>query len=296
MADEVNRHFAAVALAAVPAAALLCGLAAMALSRSDLAPWIFTTGIAPVLLVLLWSILKSLMRGEYGLDIIAALSMTGALLAGEALAGVVVALMYSGGLLLEDFAQGRAQREMTALLGRVARTAQTYRGKELVETAIELLVPGDRLLIRAGEVVPADGTVESGSALLDESSLTGEALLVRRNAGAAVQSGVANGDAPFNLVVSKTAALSTYAGVVRLVDSARLSKAPMARLADRYALGFLAVTLALAAAAWFFTGDPKRALAVLVVATPCPLIIAVPVAIVTGMSRAAKRGDRKSVV
>ena len=290
MADEVNRHFAAVALAAVPAAALLCGLAAMALSRSDLAPWIFTTGIAPVLLVLLWSILKSLMRGEYGLDIIAALSMTGALLAGEALAGVVVALMYSGGLLLEDFAQGRAQREMTALLGRVARTAQTYRGKELVETAIELLVPGDRLLIRAGEVVPADGTVESGSALLDESSLTGEALLVRRNAGAAVQSGVANGDAPFNLVVSKTAALSTYAGVVRLVDSARLSKAPMARLADRYALGFLAVTLALAAAAWFFTGDPKRALAVLVVATPCPLIIAVPVAIVTGMSRAAKRG------
>ena len=290
MADEGRRHFAAVALAAVPAAALLCGLAAMALSRSDLAPWIFTTGIAPVLLVLLWSILKSLMRGEYGLDIIAALSMTGALLAGEALAGVVVALMYSGGLLLEDFAQGRAQREMTALLGRVARTAQTYRGKELVETAIELLVPGDRLLIRAGEVVPADGTVESGSALLDESSLTGEALLVRRNAGAAVQSGVANGDAPFNLVVSKTAALSTYAGVVRLVDSARLSKAPMARLADRYALGFLAVTLALAAAAWFFTGDPKRALAVLVVATPCPLIIAVPVAIVTGMSRAAKRG------
>ena len=183
-----------------------------------------------------------------------------------------------------------SKREMTALLGRVARTAQTYRGNDLVETAIELLVPGDRLLIRAGEVVPADGTVEVGSALLDESSLTGEALPVRRNAGAAVRSGVANGDAPFNLVVSKTAALSTYAGVVRLVDAARLSKAPMARLADRYAIGFLALTLALAAAAWFFTGDPKRALAVLVVATPCPLIIAVPVAIVAGMSRAAKRG------
>ena len=290
MADEGKQHLAAVALAAVPAAALICGLAAMALSRSDLSPWIFTAGIVPVLAVLLWSIVKSLMRGEYGLDIIAALSMTGALLAGEALAGVVVALMYSGGLLLEDFAQGRAQREMTALLGRVARTAQTYRGNDLVETAIELLVPGDRLLIRAGEVVPADGTVEVGSALLDESSLTGEALPVRRNAGAAVRSGVANGDAPFNLVVSKTAALSTYAGVVRLVDAARLSKAPMARLADRYAIGFLALTLALAAAAWFFTGDPKRALAVLVVATPCPLIIAVPVAIVAGMSRAAKRG------
>jgi heavy metal translocating P-type ATPase len=290
MNKDNSQHFAALALAAIPASALVAGLVAMAVSRGDLATWIFMAGIIPVLAALLWSIVKSLMRGEYGLDIIAALSMTGALLAGEALAGVVVALMYSGGLLLEDFAQGRAQREMTALLGRVARTAQAYRGSGLVETAIELLVPGDRLLIRAGEVVPTDGTVESGSALLDESSLTGEALPVRRNAGAAVASGVANGVAPFNLVVTNTAANSTYAGVVRLVDAARSSKAPMARLADKYAIGFLIVTLLLATAAWYFTGDPKRALAVLVVATPCPLILAVPVAIVAGMSRAAKRG------
>ena len=167
-----KQHVAAMALAAIPASALICGLAAMAISRSDLATWIFIAGIVPVLLALLWSIVKSLLRGEYGLDIIAALSMSGALLADEALAGVVVALMYSGGLLLEDYAQGRAMREMTALLGRVARTAQAYRNGILVETAIELLVPGDRLLIRAGEVVPADGAVESGSALLDESSLT----------------------------------------------------------------------------------------------------------------------------
>ncbi len=290
MNSENKQHRTALALAAIPASALICGLAAMAFSRSDLATLIFMAGIVPVLLALLWSIAKSLRRGEYGLDIIAALSMLGALLAGEALAGVVVALMYSGGMLLEDYAQGRAMQEMTALLGRVARTAQAYRGGSLVETAIEVLVPGDRLLIRAGEVVPADGTVESGSALLDESSLTGEALPVRRNAGAAVASGVANGDAPFDLIVTRTAALSTYAGVVRLVDAARLSKAPMARLADRYAIGFLAVTLVLAAAAWFFSDDPKRALAVLVVATPCPLILAVPVAIVAGMSRAAKRG------
>ncbi len=290
MSIEKKQHLAAVALAAIPASALICGLATMALSHSDLAIWIFMAGIVPVLLALLWSIVKSLLRGEYGLDIIAALSMSGALLAGETLAGVVVALMYSGGLLLEDYAQGRAMREMTALLGRVAHTAQVYREGSLVETAIELLMPGDRLLIRAGEVVPADGTVESGSALLDESSLTGEALPVRRNVGAAVASGVANGDMPFNLVVTKTAALSTYAGVVRLVDAARLSKAPMARLADHYAMGFLAVTIVLAAAAWFFADDPKRALAVLVVATPCPLILAVPVAIVAGMSRAAKRG------
>ena len=285
-----RRHTSALLLAAAPAIALVAGLTAFAMSRADLAAWIFGAGVVPVLAALLTTIVQSLRRGEFGLDIIAALSMTGALLAQETLAGVVVALMYSGGLLLEDFAQGRAQREMSALLGRVARSAQVYRDNGLVETLIELLLPGDRILIRAGEVVPTDGRVARGPAMLDESSLTGEPLPVLRNDGADVASGVANAGAPFDVVVTRLAAESTYAGIVRLVDAARLSKAPMARLADRYALGFLAVTLVLAGAAWIFTGDPKRALAVLVVATPCPLILAVPVAIVAGMSRAAKRG------
>ncbi len=268
----------------------MVGLAAMAMDRGDTAFWIFAAGIVPVLIALLVSIIRSLARGEFGLDIIAALSMTGALLANEALAGVVVALMYSGGQLLEDYAQGRAQREMTALLGRVARTAQVYRGNGLVETPIEQLQPGDRLLVRASEIIPADGQVHGGAALLDESSMTGEPMPVRRNAGEAVSSGVANAGAPFDLMLSHTAANSTYAAVVRLVDAARFSKAPVARLADQYALGFLAVTVTLAGGAWFLTGEASRAVAVLVVATPCPLILAVPVAIVAGMSRAAKRG------
>ena len=280
----------AIALAIIPALALVGGLAAMAFSHSGLAKWFFVAGIVTVLAALLASIVKSLVRGEFGLDIIAALSMSGALYAGEALAGAVVALMYAGGQLLEDFAQGRAQREMTALLGRVARTAQVYGGNGLVETPIERLAPGDRILVRADEVVPADGRVSQGVAQLDESSLTGESLPVRRAAGEDVASGVANIGAPFDLTVVRASADSTYAGIVRLVDGARFSKAPMARLADQYALGFLAVTLALSGAAWFLTGDPRRALAVLVVATPCPLILAVPVAIVSGMSRAAKRG------
>ena len=278
------------ALAAVPATALTAGLVAMALAPGQMVYWIFAAGVIPVLGALLVSIFRSLARREFGLDIVAALSMSGALLANEALAGVVVALMYSGGQLLENYAQGRAQREMTALLGRVARTAQVYRGSTLIETPIESLVPGNRLLIRASEIVPADGRVHTGEAMLDESSLTGEPIPVHRSPTDTVASGVANAGAPFDLVVERTAANSTYAGVVRLVDAARFSKAPVARLADQYALGFLGVTLVLAVGAWVLTEDPVRAVAVLVVATPCPLILAVPVAIVAGMSRAAKRG------
>lgn len=288
--SQLSLQLRTIALAAVPATALLVGLATMAMGRADVSAWIFAAGIIPVLIALLFSIVRSLARGEFGLDIIAALSMSAALLANEALAGVVVALMYAGGQLLEDYAQGRAQREMTALLGRVARTAQVYRGSGLVETPIEQLVPGDRLFIRASEILPADGQVHGGAALLDESSMTGEPMPVRRNEGEAVSSGVANAGAPFDLVLSHTAANSTYAAVVKLVDSARFSKAPIARLADQYALGFMAVTVAMAGGAWFLTGETSRAVAVLVVATPCPLILAVPVAIVAGMSRAAKRG------
>ena len=292
-AEQPVRPFGAsrnAALAAVPATALSVGLGVMAMGDHSEAVWIFTAGIIPVLIALVVSIIRSLVRREFGLDIIAALSMSGALLANEALAGVVVALMYSGGQLLEDYAQGRARREMTALLGRVARTAQVYRGAGLVETPIDQLLPGDRLLVRASEIIPADGHVQSDAALLDESSMTGEPTPVRRRAGEAVASGVANAGAPFDLVISHTAADSSYAAVVRLVDGARFSTAPAARLADRYALGFLAMTVAMAGGAWLWTGETARAVAVLVVATPCPLILAVPVAIVAGMSRAAKRG------
>ena len=285
-----SKHVAALALAAIPAASLISGLVAFALSQQALVPWIFAAGIIPVLAVLLVTVAQSLLHGEFGLDIIAAFSMLGALLAGENLAGVVVSLMYSGGMLLEDYAQGRAQHEMSALLGRVARSAQVYNAGSLVDTLIENIKPGNRILIRAGDVVPTDGHIASNLAMLDESSLTGEAMPVQRREGAEVASGVTNAGEPFDVLVTKLASDSTYAGIVRLVDAARLSKAPMARLADRYALGFLAVTLLLAGGAWMLTGDPKRALAVLVVATPCPLILAVPVAIVAGMSRAAKRG------
>ncbi|RZA24660.1 MAG: heavy metal translocating P-type ATPase, partial [Proteobacteria bacterium] len=255
-----------------------------------MATTIWTIATLPVLGALLLQIVVSLRRGDVGLDVVAALSMSAALAFGEPLAGNVVALMYSGGQLLEAFAQGRAGREMTALLGRVARTAMCVRGKSIKEVPIDDIVPGDTLIIREGEVLPVDGKVSGEQAILDLSALTGESLPQRISRGGEALSGATSTGAAFELVALRPAAQSTYAGIVRLVEAAQSSKAPMVRMADRYAIWFLVLTVALAGAAWLGSGDPLRALAVLVVATPCPLILAVPVAMISGMSRAARCG------
>jgi heavy metal translocating P-type ATPase len=277
-------------LAGLAAAGLTAGVAAALTGRGELASLLWTAVTLPVLAALLVEIVTSLRRGDVGLDIVAALSMTAALAFGEALAASIVALMYSGGQYLESFAEKAARREMTALLSRVPRTAVRHRDGQLEEVALDFLQPGDRLLIRRGDVVPVDGTVAEGVAVLDQSALTGESLPVRVRLGEAVMSGSTNAGEAFDLTATRRAAESTYAGIVRLVETAQRARAPMSRLADRYAMLFLAVTIALAGSAWALTGDPIRAVAVLVVATPCPLILAVPVAIVSGLSRAAKIG------
>jgi heavy metal translocating P-type ATPase len=277
-------------LAALAAAGLAAGLLARLSGFGVWSETIWAAVTVPVLLTLLVEIVTSLRRGEVGLDIVAALSMSAALAVGETLAAAIVALMYAGGQSLESFAERRARRDMTALLSRVPRTALRYRDGRLDEVSLEHIVPGDRLLIRQGDVVPVDGTVANGVAVLDQSALTGESLPVTFKSGQPVLSGATNAGDAFDLAASHRAAESTYAGVVRLVEAAQRSRAPMTRLADRFAIVFLAVTVLLAAAAWWLSGDPVRAVAVLVVATPCPLILAVPVAIVSGLSRAAKFG------
>lgn len=277
-------------LLGIALAGLLAGLGLYFGGRADLAQTVWFAGVVPVLAALVVEILRSLARGEVGLDIVAALSMTAALTFGETLAAAVVAVMYSGGTFLESFAEGRARREMRDLLSRVPRTATRHRGGGLEEVPLEAVAPGDRLLIRQGDVLPVDGHVASASAFLDTSALTGESLPVRLERGAEVMSGSTNAGDAFDITATREAKDSTYAGIVRLVEEAQASKAPMARLADRWSLGFLVVTLAIAFAAWWFTGDPIRAVAVLVVATPCPLILAVPVALVAGLSRAAHFG------
>ena len=278
---------------------LLVVVSAIGLSAGFLAPYFGMSalqhmfwGLAAtiVLLFLAREILTSLWRGEFGLDIVAALSMSGALYFGETLAAAVVSLMYSGGQLLENFAEARARAEMNTLLGRAPTKALRYLDGQLIEVRIEELVPGDRILVRQGEIVPVDGKVASGKALLDQSILTGESVPVYRNAGDEVLSGSSSLDTAFDVITIRPASQSTYSGIVRLVQAAQEAKAPMVRLADRFALWFLALTVLLAGGTWIATGDHLRMLAVLVSATPCPLILAVPVAIISGISKSARRG------
>ena len=279
-----------ITLMVIALAGLVCGMALWLAGQPGVADVVWSAGVVPVLLVLLADIMRRLKSGEVGLDIVAVLSMSAALIFGETLAAAVVALMYASGTLLENFAAGRARREMSDLLARVPRTATRHCNGALEEIALDDIAPGDLLLIRQGDVAPVDGTVASEDAILDQSALTGEAMPVRLGIGQDVMSGSTNAGDAFDLRVTRRAADSTYAGIVRLVEAAQQSKAPMARMADRYALVFLFVTVALAVAAWWFTGDPIRAVAVLVIATPCPLILAVPVALVAGLSRAAHFG------
>jgi len=269
---------------------LAAGVAAWWSGRPGIADlaWTVTTAIALIPLTI--SVLLDLLRRELGVDVIALLAMGGALAFGQPLAGAVVALMLSGGLSLESYAQGRASRELRALLARAPRMARVRRGDDLQLVAAEEVRRGDLLLMGSGEVLPVDGVVAEGIAVLDEAALTGESRPVERRTGDLVRSGAVNAGGPFDLRATATVAESTYAGIVRLVQEAQASKAPFVRLADRYAAVFLPLTLAIAAAAGIASRDPVRALAVLVVATPCPLILAVPVAIVGGISRAARRG------
>ncbi len=250
----------------------------------------YAWGTVPVLLALALDMARSLRRGAFGLDAIAALAMLAGLLMGEALAANVVALMYAGGQALEAYAQARAGREMQALLARQPRTALRHAGEGVEEVPLDALRPGDRLLVPRGAVLPVDAVLEEGTALLDESALTGEAMPVRHAPGDALRSGSGNAGDAFSCRATTDAAASTYAGILRLVRHAQEARAPMARMADRWALGFLIFTLALSGAAWASSGDATRALAVLVVATPCPLILAVPVALMAGVSRCAATG------
>ncbi len=277
-------------LVAVPAAGLVLGFVFFAIGHGTWSAWIWASCATPVLLALIVQIVAGLRRGDVGLDIIAALSMASALVFGEQLAAAVVALMYAGGQYLESFAERHARREMTSLLARTPRTAVRNRDGALEEIDLAIIGPGDRLLVRRGDVVPVDGVVGSGLAVLDQSALTGESIPVQHTAGAAIMSGATNAGDAFDLIASKRAAESTYAAIVRLVEAAQRSKAPMSRLADKVALIFLGFTVVIAGAAWLWNGDPIRAVAVLVVATPCPLILAVPVAIISGLSRAARQG------
>jgi len=237
-----------------------------------------------------WWVLDTARHRRLGADVIALLALIGTLVVGEYLAGAVVAVMLASGRALEAGAAARAREELSGLLDRAPRRARRLDVRGVSDVAVDEVCPGDALLVKPGEVVPVDGQLDSPDGVVDESALTGEALPVSKTAGDPVRSGTVNAGGPFTLRATTTAVDSTYAGIVRLVATAEASNAPTVRLADRYALVFLAVALLTAGGAWGISGQLARAVAVLVVATPCPLILAVPVAMVSGLSRTARRG------
>jgi heavy metal translocating P-type ATPase len=255
-----------------------------------LAQSVWAATAALMLVPLTASVVRSLWRRDVGVDAIALIAIAAALSLGEYLAGAVVALMLAGGNALEEFAAGRARRELTALLAQAPRIAHIHRADGLDEVDVAEVVSGDLVLVRPGEIVPVDGNVVGGDAVIDESTLTGEPMPVTYRVGSAVRSGTANAGGPFDLRATRPASESAYAAIVKLVRAAEVQRAPFVRLADQYAAIFLPVSLLIAGSAWAAAGDPVRFLAVMVVATPCPLILAAPVALIAGVSRAARLG------
>jgi heavy metal translocating P-type ATPase len=296
---QLKRAIRAYPLVAATLLVAAIGLLLLATPAHGVASWI-VGGYA--LCIALWEavqMVRSILRGNFGLDILAVTAITAAVLVGEPWAALVVVLMLTGGEALEHYAENRSKRELVALLDRAPRSATRVLGElsnepgaseQLEVVPVDEIGIGNTLLVRAGEVVPVDAVLLSPSASFDESSLTGESLPVERSSGEVVASGVVNGSSAIHLRANTLAVDSQYQQIVKLVQRAQESKAPTVRLADRYALPFTVLSLTIAAIAWAVSGDATRFAEVLVVATPCPLLIAAPVAFLGGMSRAAKHG------
>ncbi len=235
-------------------------------------------------------VLRDLRQHTMGSDMLAVLALIGAVFTGELFAASVVSLMLASGRVLESWAEGQAERQLKSLLARVPRiTHRVNNDGSISEIAIDAVSIGDQILVRSGEIVPTDGDLLA-DAILDESALTGEPLPISRRVHDQIDSGVVNAGAPFEYRASNTSEESTYAAIIKLVKAAQEKNSPGIRIANLWAIRFVPIALILSLASWLISGDIHRAIAVLVAATPCPLILAVPIAVVSGLSRAAKHG------
>lgn len=284
------RRYVEPALTVVTVGALAVGGFAWLVGNQRLADASWLTGTVVALIPAVWWVAVALRHGRAGVDLIAVLSLLGTLLVGEYLAGAVIAVMLAGGRALEAAAERRATHDLRALLAHAPGFARRRVGSVVTAVPLGDVNVDDLLVVGTGEVVPVDGRLTETVAVLDESVLTGEPLQVERVVGEVVRSGAVNAGAAFELRAVASAADSTYAGIVRLAQQAGAESAPIVRLADRLAAWFLPLTVVTAGAAWVLSGSAVRAVAVLVVATPCPLLLAAPVAIVSGLSRASRRG------
>jgi heavy metal translocating P-type ATPase len=240
---------------------------------------------------IVWKTLRGMLRGHFAADIVAMLAIVAAILMDQAFAGVVIVLMQSGGEAIEDYGLGRASSSLDALLSRAPRIARRKKADGAIEEiGVASVRVGDILLVRPGDLVPVDGTILSGKSEVDESALTGEPLPKRLAPGDHVLSGSINIDGAIEMTADRPSQESQYAKIVELVRKAQREKPPIERLADHYAVYFTPITLVVAAAGFLITQNPVTILAVLVVATPCPLILATPIAVISGVNRAAKQG------
>ncbi len=281
--------FRSALLPASAATLILAGVVTRVLAGPDAAHLVWGIGLIVVGAPLIWRTLRDARHGHFATDIIASLAVIAAVALGQPVAGLIIVLMQSGGEALERYAEGRASAAVRALEEAAPRLAHRLSGERVEDIPVIDVVIGDILLVRPGDLVPCDGVVTDGQSELDLSRLTGEPMPVEATTGTPVMSGAANGSGVLRMRATARAAESQYARIVELVRSAQGSKAPLQRTADRYAVWFTPITLLVCAAVLFFTGDWVRVLAVLVVATPCPLILAMPVAIVGGVNRAARR-------
>ncbi len=278
---------------------VIVGLIVLALDLAEFdraSRWVATLYVSAFIVWTLVGMVRDVMRGHVGLDVLAVVAMVATLAVGEYVAALIIVLMLSGGEALEDYASRRAKKELTALLDRSPQIAHVIvrpgdtTSDEVRDAAADDVRIGDVLLVRPSEIVPVDGMLLTESGSFDESSLTGESMPVSRGAGDEVLSGAVNGSRAVRIRAVRRSADSQYQQIVALVRDAQESRAPVVRLADRFAIPFTAVSLVIAGAAWGISGDPTRFAEVLVLATPCPLLIAAPVAFLGGLSRAAKAG------
>jgi len=239
---------------------------------------------------MLIEMIRTLKSGRYGVDLLAITAIIATLAVGEYWAALMVLVMLTGGDSLEDYAAHKAGRELKSLLDNSPQVAHLMRGDGLVDVAVDELQVNDQVVVKPGELVPVDGHIIEGSSLFDESSLTGESRPVERTINEPIMSGSVNGETSITMVVDQLAINSQYQAIVKLVESSAAQPAHFVRLADRYAVPFTLVAYLIAGVAWWLSKDPVRFAEVLVVASPCPLILAAPIALISGMSRASRNG------
>ncbi len=243
-----------------------------------------------VALSMFFEMIKTLRSGKYGVDLLAIMAIVATLAVGEYWASLMVLVMLTGGDSLEDYATRKAGQELKSLLDNSPQNAHLVNADRLEDIAVEKIAVGDQLLVKPGELVPVDSKIIKGNSTFDESSLTGESRPLEKLVGSELMSGSVNGASAVTIEALSTAADSQYQAIVQLVKESANQPANFVRMADRYAVPFTAIAIIIAVVAWLISGDPVRLAEVLVVASPCPLILAAPISLVAGMSRASKNG------